>query len=177
MRYLDVMLLSAYGHHVETGPDFRSITDVIKWLFVIYFWHKKAHRTYDTYIVRLHHKRLPFPPWNSKVRLFPRTPPVVHNWDDLPGRCVTCQRQLEKKRKRKEKSALKLIKTNQQVKHCIRIKYLLFVNTNTNHVPKSGYNQIDVARIVFIVVCVRVCVLFCYWLSHVIAIAHRWIIG
>ena len=82
-----------------------------------------------------------------------------------------------KKRKRKEKSALKLIKTNQQVKHCIRIKNLLFVNTNTNHVPKSGYNQIDVARIVFIFVCVRVCVLFCYWLSHVIAIAHRWIIG
>ena len=157
MRYLDVMLLSAYGHHVETGPDFRSITDVIKWLFVIYFWHKKAHRTYDTYIVRLHHKRLPFPPWNSKVRLFPRTP-------------------IGKKRKRKEKSALKLIKTDQQVKHCIRIKNLLFVNTNTNHVPKSGYNQIDVARIVFFV-CVRVCVLFCYWLSHVIAIAHRWIIG
>ena len=59
-----------------------------------------------------------------------------------------------KKRKRKEKSALNLIKTDQQVKHCIRIKNLLFVNTNTNHVPKSGYNQIDVARIVFI---------FCVW--------------
>ena len=82
-----------------------------------------------------------------------------------------------KKRKRKEKSALKLIKTDQHVKHCIRIKNLLFVNTNTNNVPKSGYNQIDVARIVFIFVCVRVCVLFCYWLSHVYAIAHRWIIG
>ena len=65
-----------------------------------------------------------------------------------------------KKRKRKEKSALKLIKTDQQVKHCIRIKNLSFVNTNTNHVPKSGYNQIDVARIVFIFVCVRVCVFF-----------------
>ena len=57
-------------------------------------------------------------------------------------------------------------------------KNILFVNTNAiNNVPKSGYNQIDVARIVFIFVCVRVCVLFCYWLSHVIAIVHRWIIG
>ena len=27
---------------------------------------------------------------------------------DLPGRCVTCQRQLEKKRKRKEQSTLKI---------------------------------------------------------------------
>ena len=38
-------------------------------------------------------------------------------------------------------------------------------------------NQIDVARILFIFVCVRVCVLFYYWLSHFIAIVHRWIIG
>ena len=38
-------------------------------------------------------------------------------------------------------------------------KYLFFVNTNAiNNVPESGYNQIDVARIVFIFVCVRVCV-------------------
>ena len=93
------------------------------------------------------------------------------------GRMCYMSTPVGKKTKRKEKSALKLIKTDQQVKHCIRIKNLLLVNTNTNHVPKSGYNQIDVARIVFIFVCVRVCVLFCYWLSHVIAIAHRWIIG
>ena len=57
-------------------------------------------------------------------------------------------------------------------------KYIFFVNTNAIHnVPESGYNQIDVADIVFIFVFVRVCVLFCYWLSHFIAIVHRWIIG
>ena len=48
------------------------------------------------------------------------------------------------------------------------------VNTNAIHnVPESGYNRIDVAHIVFIFVCERVCVLFCYWLSHFIAIVHR----
>ena len=38
-------------------------------------------------------------------------------------------------------------------------KYIFFVNTNAIHnVPESGYNEIDVVRIVFIFV--RICVLF-----------------
>ena len=97
MRYLDVMLPSAYGHHVKTGPDFRTITDVIKWLFVIYFWHNKAHGTYDTYIVRSHHKKLAFPPWNQQRGIV---------YKNSTG-SSTCQRRLEKKRKRKEKFTLK----------------------------------------------------------------------
>ena len=42
--------------HVESGPAFRTITDVKNdWLFVSYFWHNKAHGTYGTYIFRSHH--------------------------------------------------------------------------------------------------------------------------
>ena len=152
----------SHGHHVETGPGFQTITDVIKLLFVIYFWHNKARGTYDTYIVRSHHERLVFPLWNQQSEIVYAD--VLHvNADRIKRKTLH----------------LKLNKTNQQVKHCIWIKkYLFFVNTNATHnVPELGYNKIDVARIVFIFVCVRVCVLFCYWLSHFTAIVHRWIIG
>ena len=49
--------------------------------------------------------------------VYKNSPPVVHvhNWDTrgggggfTPGRCDTCQRRLEKKRKRIEKSTLKI---------------------------------------------------------------------
>ena len=54
-----------------------------------------------------------------------------------------------------QKSASKTLHMNK--------KYLFFVNTNAIHnVPESGYNQIDVARIIYFCVCERVCVLFCY---------------
>ena len=68
----------------------------------------------------------------SKLRLFTRAPPVVHSWDqwgtDLPGWCVTCQRRSgRKKEKGKKNLHPKMIKTNQQVKHCIWMKNIYFL--------------------------------------------------
>ena len=55
-------------------------------------------------------------------------------------------------------------------------KYLFFVNTNAIHnVPESGYNQIDVAYIVFIFVCESMCVILLLIITF--HCHNSWIIG
>ena len=144
------MALLICTHHTannRTAPHVNLVrfSDFIELLFM----------TYDTYIARSHHNRLAFPPRNEQGEIVCENSAGSSQLGSMGGWGVftgpMCQRRLGQKRGEKNLN-LKLIKTNQQVKHCIWIKKcLFFVDANAIHnVPESGYNQIDVARIVFI---------------------------
>ena len=117
----------------KPGPDFRTITDIIKWLFVIYFWHNKGHGTYDTYIVRSHHKRLAFPPWNQQTEIVYKnsagSSQLGSMGDRFTGLMCYMSTPIREKKKEKGKKNLhpKMIKTNQQVKHYIWMKNIYFL--------------------------------------------------